>query len=139
ALKFEIKRMQTYEPTHEQYSRFLSEARIQGRLEHPAIPPVHELAADRDGRPYFVMKMLAGVTLAEVLKHPSPPFTQHHLLRAFVEICRAIELAHESGIVHRDLKPTNVLLGDHGEVYVLDWGIARELDVPESCDGPILG
>jgi serine/threonine protein kinase len=136
-----IKRLRTDEPTPHQLSRFLREARIQGRLEHPAIPPVHELTADTDGRPFFAMKKLAGVTLAEVLRDPDAhgTFTRQRLLRAFVDVCRAIELAHARGVVHRDLKPSNVLLGDHGEVYVLDWGIARELDVPERPTGNVAG
>ncbi len=136
-----IKRLRAPEPTPQQLSRFLREARIQGRLEHPAIPPVHELGADPDGRPFFAMKKLAGVTLAEVLRDPDAHagFTRQRLLRAFVDVCRAIELAHARGVVHRDLKPSNVLLGDHGEVYVLDWGIARELDVPERPTGTVTG
>jgi serine/threonine-protein kinase len=109
-------------------SRFLREARIQARLDHPAIVPVHELGVDEAGRPYFTMKRLAGVTLAErlaemLIDHAS---TQR-LLRAFVDVCLAVELAHTRGIVHRDLKPANIMLGDYGEVYVLDWGVAREL------------
>jgi serine/threonine-protein kinase len=134
-----IKRMHAAKPTLAQLARFLREARIQGRLEHPAIPPVHEVAVDGQGRPFFVMKKLAGVTLAEVLRDPAKHarYTRRDLLRAFVEVCRAIELAHAHNIVHRDIKPSNVLLGDH-EVYVLDWGIARELDTPEPPDG-VLG
>jgi eukaryotic-like serine/threonine-protein kinase len=134
-----IKRMTAAKPTLAQLARFLREARIQGRLEHPAIPPVHEVAVDGQGRPFFVMKKLVGVTLAEVLRDPAKhaSFTRRELLRAFVEVCRAIELAHAHHIVHRDIKPSNVLLGDH-EVYVLDWGIARELGTPEPPDG-VLG
>src|SRR5579859_6418489 len=132
-----IKRMHAADPTPEQLSRFLREARIQGRLEHPSIPPVHELTCDAEGRPFFVMKMLGGTTLAHVLAEPSAPRT--HLLRAFVEVCRALELAHERRILHRDIKPANILLGAHGEVYVLDWGIARELDIPKPPGTPILG
>jgi serine/threonine-protein kinase len=133
-----IKRLLAPRPTLAQLSRFLREARIQGRLEHPAIPPVHELGEDDHGRPYFVMKRLAGVTLDKVLRDPKTPHTRQSLLRAFVEVCRAVELAHSRGVVHRDLKPANVLLGDH-EVYVLDWGIARELDVAEPVPAAILG
>jgi serine/threonine-protein kinase len=103
-------------------SRFLREARIQARLDHPAIVPVHELGTDALGRPFFTMKRLAGVTLAERLTATEP--TQP-LLRAFVEVCLAIDLAHSRGIVHRDLKPANIMLGDYGEVYVIDWGLAR--------------
>ncbi|HEV7553986.1 MAG TPA: serine/threonine-protein kinase [Kofleriaceae bacterium] len=103
--------------------RFLREARIQGRLEHPAIVPVHELWHDDEGQPVFVMKQLAGTTLADVLVADSR--SRRQLLRAFVDVCLAIEFAHTRGVVHRDLKPSNVMLGDFGEVYVLDWGVAK--------------
>ena len=136
-----IKRMNAEQPTAAQLSRFLREARIQGRLEHPSIPPVHELGADDDGRPFFVMTKLSGVTLAEVLRDPNAhvAFSRQRLLGAFVDVCRAIELAHARGILHRDLKPSNVLLGDHGEVYVLDWGIARELGRRDATGGDKAG
>jgi serine/threonine-protein kinase len=104
--------------------RFLREAKIQARLDHPAIVPVHELGADSDGRPFFTMKRLAGKTMLERLAAGGP--TQP-LLRALVDVCFAVELAHQRGIVHRDLKPANIMLGDYNEVYVLDWGIARVL------------
>ncbi len=136
-----IKRMQAEQPSLAQAARFMREARIQGRLEHPAIPPVHEIAADSEGRLFFVMKKLDGVTLHEILRAPDAHrrFTRQRLLRAFVDVCHAIELAHANGIVHRDLKPGNVLLGERGEVYVLDWGIARELDVPDADTAFALG
>ena len=112
--------------------RFLREARIQGRLEHPAVVPVHELATDDDGEPYFVMKQLAGTTLHDVIVKlaAGDPETMHRfprqrLLRAFADACLAIEFAHTRGVIHRDLKPPNLMLGDFGEVYILDWGIAR--------------
>ncbi|MBA2542522.1 MAG: serine/threonine protein kinase, partial [Deltaproteobacteria bacterium] len=116
-----IKRLR--QPDPEMLARFLREARVQGRLEHPAVVPVHELAYDEANQPFFVMKHLTGDTLAKVL--PQRKFTTQQLLRAFAEICLAIEFAHTRGIVHRDLKPANIMLGDFGEVYVLDWGIAR--------------
>ena len=105
--------------------RFLREAKIQGRLDHPAIVPVHEIGHDAQGHPYFTMKRLRGETLADVLERGDAPLSQ--LLRTFVDVCLAIEFAHERRFVHRDLKPTNIMLGRHGEVYVLDWGIARSL------------
>ncbi|MEO8706006.1 MAG: serine/threonine-protein kinase [Kofleriaceae bacterium] len=117
-----IKRMKHADPTGELATRFLREARIQARLEHPAIVPVHEVGSDPDGRPYFTMKRLAGVTLAELLETGAP---QRRLLHAFLDVCSAIEFAHASGVIHRDLKPPNIMLGDFGEVYVLDWGVAR--------------
>ena len=118
-----IKRMRAATPTPEAVARFLREAHIQARLDHPAIVPVHELGHAADGRPYFTMKRLAGVTLFEVLKTGNA--TPQKLLRAFVDVCLAIEFAHQRGVVHRDIKPPNIMLGDYGEVYVLDWGVAR--------------
>ncbi len=105
-------------------NRFLREARIQARLDHPAIVPVHELGIDPQGRPYFTMKRLRGTTLAHKLTDGTP---QNRLLRAFVEVCQAVDFAHARGVVHRDLKPANIMLGDYGEVYVIDWGVARVL------------
>jgi serine/threonine protein kinase len=116
-----IKRMLVADPSKEALARFLREAQIQARLDHPAVVPVHELGYDSEGRPYFTMKRLAGTTLQDVLADA----TMQRLLRAFADVCLAIELAHTRGIVHRDLKPSNIMLGDYGEVYVLDWGIAR--------------
>jgi serine/threonine-protein kinase len=117
-----IKRMHAANPSDEAVVRFLREARIQARLDHPAIVPVHELGVDGDGRPFFTMKRLAGVTLAQRISEGWPVT---RLLRAFVDVCLAIEFAHKRGVVHRDLKPANIMMGDYGEVYVLDWGIAR--------------
>jgi eukaryotic-like serine/threonine-protein kinase len=118
-----IKRMRRRDPTPDSETRFLREAKIQARLQHPAIVPVHELGRAADGRPYFTMKRLAGETLEELRGEPL-----QRLLRAFADVCLAIEFAHEHGVIHRDIKPTNIMLGDFGEVYVLDWGVARVLD-----------
>ena len=112
-------------------ARFLREAQVQGALEHPAIPPVHDLGIDRDGQPYFVMKKLAGTTLGEVLDARSSSdvlqakWPRRLLLARLVDVCLAVEFAHTRGVVHRDLKPANIMLGDFGETYVLDWGLAR--------------
>jgi serine/threonine-protein kinase len=118
-----LKRMRWVDPSLDAETRFLREAKIQARLQHPGIVPVHELGVDADGRPYFTMKRLAGTTLFQLLGEPL-----QRLLRAFVDVCLAIEFAHEHGVIHRDIKPTNIMLGDFGEVYVLDWGVARVLD-----------
>jgi serine/threonine-protein kinase len=123
-----IKRMKATSPTPTDIERFLREAKIQARLAHPAIVPVHELGHDSDGLPYFTMKRLAGTTMAEVLVHGGQ---QQRLVRAFVDVSLAIERAHSRHVVHRDLKPANIMLGDYGEVYVLDWGIARIVGEPE--------
>jgi serine/threonine-protein kinase len=120
-----IKRMRTQDAKPEAIARFLREARIQGRLEHPAVVPVHELQLDDEGHPFFVMKQLTGTTLAAALAKPDAAASRGRHLRAFVDVCLAIEFAHTRGIVHRDLKPSNIMLGDFGDVHVLDWGIAR--------------
>ena len=117
-------------PSSEERARFVREARVQGRLEHPAVVPVHDLGVDRDGRPFFVMKRLTGVTLASLITTQPTDVdgarrSQARLLRAFVDVCLAVEFAHQRSIIHRDLKPANIMLGDYGEVYVLDWGVAR--------------
>jgi serine/threonine-protein kinase len=130
-----IKRMRAAAPAERAIRRFLREASVQGRLEHPAIVPVHELGHDEDGLPFFVMKKLAGTTLGKILADPAirAKVGQQRILRAFAEVCLAVELAHVRGIVHRDLKPENILLGDYGEVYILDWGVAKVIG--EDDDG----
>jgi len=125
-----IKQLRTDTPSAEAVARFLREARIQARLEHPSIVPVHELGRDAQDVPYFTMKKLTGRTLQELLASDAVPRRQR-LLRMFADICLAVEFAHARGVVHRDLKPANVMCGDFGEVYVLDWGLARIVDEQE--------
>jgi serine/threonine protein kinase len=116
-------------------ARFLEEARVTGQLEHPGIVPVHELACPADGQPFYTMRMVRGRTLAEAIKDyhrkrqaaEAGPLDLHSLLRSFVAVCQAVAYAHSRGVLHRDLKPSNVVLGDYGEVMVLDWGLARLL------------
>jgi serine/threonine-protein kinase len=130
-----VKRLRAGGGSPDAVARFLREARIQARLDHPAIVPVHELGTDEHGQPYFTMKRLAGTTLKDRLGTGA----MQPLLRAFVDVCFAIELAHTRGIVHRDLKPSNIMLGDYNDVYVLDWGIARELVRKQSAPMPVVG
>ncbi len=109
-------------------ARFEREARLQGQLEHPAIVPVYDL-----GGGFFTMKRVRGHTLEGILRglvREDPAFasfTLRRLLVAFVQVTQAIAFAHARGVVHRDLKPGNIMLGDFGEVYVLDWGLAKVL------------
>ncbi len=112
--------------------RFLREARVQGQLEHPSIVPVYDLDLDEQGRPFFTMKRVQGLTLERVIERlragdagVSKRFSKRKLLTAFAQVCLAIDYAHTRGVLHRDLKPGNIMLGDFGEVYLLDWGLAK--------------
>jgi serine/threonine-protein kinase len=125
------------ELTAEDRARFLREARVQGQLEHPSIVPVYDIDQRPDGAIFFTMRRVVGRTLQEILddlRDDEPfaraRFTQRELLTAFATICLAVDYAHTRGVVHRDLKPANLMLGDFGEVYVLDWGVARVLSEP---------
>ncbi len=124
-----LKRIRRAAPSERVLQRFLREASIQGRLEHPAIVPLYDLDHDASGEPFFTMKKLSGTTLAKIIAQRDS--SVQRLLRAFAEVCLAVELAHTRGIVHRDLKPDNIVLGDFGEVYVLDWGVAKIVGEPE--------
>jgi serine/threonine-protein kinase len=121
--------------TPEERSRFLREAQVQGQLEHPAIVPVYDIDRRPDGTTFFTMRRVLGRTLQAILddlRNGAPEavarYTQRELLQAFATVCLAVDYAHSRGVIHRDLKPANIMLGNFGEVYVLDWGIARLLE-----------
>ncbi len=111
--------------------RFLREARITSRLEHPGIVPVHELGIDSKGDLYFTMRLVRGKSLKQFLDDVRRDRDQNARRRALeivLKVCDTIAFAHAQDVIHRDLKPSNVMLGDFGAVYVVDWGLARELD-----------
>lgn len=111
------------------------EAKTLAGLEHPSIPPVHDVGRLADGRVFYVMKCVEGTTLAQwVRANPAPA----ERLRAFLKACDAVAFANERGVVHRDLKPSNLMLGRFGEVLVMDWGIATasELGAREASGRP---
>jgi serine/threonine protein kinase len=117
-------------------SRFLNEARITGRLEHPGIVPVHELGRAPDGRAFFSMKFVRGKTLRELFtERRDDPRPLASLLETFLKVCDTVAFAHARGVVHRDLKPDNLMVGEFGEVYVLDWGLAKRLGSTEGETG----
>ena len=129
--------------------RFVREARVQGQLEHPSVVPVYDLEITPDGEARITMKRVRGHTLETVLSGLAAGdsalarrFSRRRLLTAFVSVCRALEYAHTRGVVHRDVKPANVMLGDFGEVHLLDWGIARvpgggpNIESPEDAEKP---
>jgi serine/threonine protein kinase/Tfp pilus assembly protein PilF len=122
--------------------RFLREARITGRLEHPGIVPVYGLGCSHDGRPYYAMRFIKGDSLEKAIasfhqaERPDDDPGQrslelHKLLGRFTAICNAMAYAHSHNILHRDLKPANVMLGHFGETLVVDWGLAKALKQPE--------
>jgi serine/threonine-protein kinase len=109
--------------------RFIEEAQITSQLDHPNIIPVHEFGRDREGCLYFTMKLVAGDTLTERLAAMPPAMRTaedlYDLLQVFLKVCDAVAFAHSRGVIHRDLKPDNVMVGAFGEVYVMDWGLAK--------------
>jgi serine/threonine-protein kinase len=121
-------------------ARFLQEARITGQLEHPGVVPIYEVGRRPDDQqPFYTMRFVRGRTLAEAAaayhtrraRGEAGPLELRALLGAFVGVCNAVAYAHSRGVLHRDLKPQNVVLGDFGEVIVLDWGLARLLGQPD--------
>jgi len=118
----------------ESRARFVFEARLQGRLEHPAIVPVHDVGVDPSGAVWFAMRRVRGRTLEEVLlsirsgeEEITRRYTTRKLLEAFARVCIAVDFVHTHDVLHRDIKPANVMLGDFDEVYLLDWGVAKML------------
>jgi tetratricopeptide (TPR) repeat protein len=115
--------------------RFLREARIGGRLQHPGVVPIHQVGVDEERRPYFTMRLVRGRTLASLLAaREDPARARIRLLRIFEQVGQTVAYAHSRGIVHGDLKPSNVMVGAFGEVQVLDWGVAREIGSTEPDD-----
>jgi serine/threonine protein kinase/Flp pilus assembly protein TadD len=109
-------------------SRFLEEAQVTGQLDHPGIVPVHELGLDQDGRVYFTMKLVQGRDLKAIFDlvfSGKEGWNETRALGVILKACEAMAYAHAKGVIHRDLKPANVMVGDFGEVYVMDWGVAR--------------
>lgn len=113
----------------------LREARLLGSLEHPSIPPVHLLGKDEDGRAVLVMKRIQGESWITMLQNPDhPDWARIHgdrtvwNLNSLVQVAHAIEYAHSRDLIHRDIKTDNVMIGDFGQVYLLDWGLAVPLD-----------
>ena len=117
--------------------RFLEEAQVTGQLDHPGIVPVHELGLDAKGRVYFTMRLVKGRDLKEIIElvhQGDPSWTITRVLWVMRKVCEAMAYAHSKGVIHRDLKPANVMVGRFGEVYVMDWGLARVLGQPDRHD-----
>ncbi len=133
-------------------TRFLLEAQLTGRLEHPGIVPVYGMGTDDRGRPFYAMRFIKGQTLKQAIKalhqgrksvyHQDNRFELRRLLGCFVDVCHAIGYAHSRGVIHRDIKPSNVIVGRFGETLVVDWGLAKIIGVDrqndETCDTQIV-
>jgi serine/threonine-protein kinase len=137
----------------ESLRRFLVEAEVTAKLEHPGIVPVHSLAHSGDGRPYYVMRFIQGETFKEAVqcfheadkpgrKPGERSLAFRQLLSRFIAVCNTVAYAHSQGILHRDLKPDNIMLGPFGETLLLDWGLAKRFRQEEGAEaadeGPLL-
>jgi len=105
--------------------RFLREARVTGRLQHPSIMPVYEIGKRADGTFYYAMKLIKGKTLDKAIRECKTLEESLRLLPHFRDLCNAIAFAHSKNIIHRDIKPENVMIGEFGETVVLDWGLVK--------------
>ncbi len=125
-------------------ARFLLEAEITGKLEHPGIVPIYSLGRNATGRPFYAMRFIRGETLSAAIKRfhearnaetekagrqssSTWGIEFQQLLRRFLDVCDAMEYAHSRGVIHRDLKPGNIMLGEYGETLVVDWGLAKRI------------
>ena len=122
----------------EALERLLHEARVTANLEHPNIVPVHEINCDSNDNVYFTMKYVQGDnldTVISMLRKNDPVYLKNfslsRLLNIFLRICDGISFAHSKGVIHRDLKPENIMVGDYGEVLIMDWGISKVLSETE--------
>jgi len=106
-------------------ARFLREARITGRLEHPSIVPVYELGRRPNGALYYTMRLVKGQTLERALAECRTLEDRLRLLPHFIDLCMGVAYAHTKGVIHRDLKPSNTMVGEFGETVIIDWGLAK--------------
>lgn len=116
----------------QQILRFITEAQVTAQLQHPSIVPVYELSVGPNDEVFYTMKLVKGHTLVDIvskLAASDPEFTAKFslikLLNIFIRVCEAVAYAHSKGVIHRDLKPDNIMIGDFGEVLVMDWGLAK--------------
>jgi tetratricopeptide (TPR) repeat protein len=132
-----------FKPGDAEADRFLAEAVVTAALDHPNILPVHCLGADAGGNLYLAMKLVRGTSWRRLLRPETAEerrsaelYDRDDHLRILLAVCRAVEYAHAKGVLHRDLKPDNVMVGDYGEILVLDWGLAVSLDEVQPALAP---
>jgi tetratricopeptide (TPR) repeat protein/tRNA A-37 threonylcarbamoyl transferase component Bud32 len=135
--------LQRHADDPEYRSRLVLEAKVTASLEHPGIVPVYGFGQYADGRPFYAMRFIRGDNLEQVIKRFHGLDVSGHdpreralefrrLLGRFIDVCNVVQYAHSRGVLHRDLKPSNVMMGKYGETLVVDWGIARTVDCPET-------
>lgn len=122
--------------------RFIAEAQIAGQLEHPGIVPVYDSGVNAHGQPFYIMRRIKGVTFSRVLeelKEEKPEVVAQYplavLLTVFQKLCDAVAYAHARKVIHRDLKPENIMMGEFGEVVVMDWGLAKSSTAEAEASG----
>jgi eukaryotic-like serine/threonine-protein kinase len=129
-------------------ARFVGEIRIVGSLDHPNVVPIHDVGVDEQGGYFFVMKYVEGQTLADVIDRLAAGDPEAHAFWTFerraelmIAVLQALEYAHERGVIHRDVKPENIMVGRHGEIRLMDWGIAKRVGVAEPGEeaGALIG
>ena len=127
-------------------ARFVSEIRIVGSLDHPNVVPIHDVGVDNDGRYFFVMKYVEGQTLADIIERLASGdeaalafWTSERRVELMMAVLQALDYAHERGVLHRDVKPENIMVGTHGEVRLMDWGIARRMGQPDPGEAAMPG
>ncbi len=137
--------MKTLQPQYQNLEtyqkRFLREARVTAQIPHPATVPVYELSRDSEGNAYFTMKKLRGRDLSDVLdkivegdRPTIEKYPTDALINVLVHCSQCLAFAHNQGVVHRDMKPANIMIGDYGEIMVLDWGLAKVWDMDDNDD-----
>lgn len=123
--------------TRQLLGRFLEEAQVTSQLDHPGVVPLHELGLDANGEVYFTMRLVKGRTATAVFADAFAEQGEWNLTRALevvLKVCDTMAYAHDKGVLHRDLKPDNVMVGRFGEVYVMDWGLAKQIGEPDLHD-----
>jgi len=109
------------------HRRFVNEALLTSRLQHPCVVPIYDLGLTEDGRPFFAMKLISGQSLANMLANtPAMLQDRSQLLKIFERVCQSLAYSHSQRILHLDIKPSNIMIGTFGEVHLMDWGLARE-------------
>lgn len=140
-----LNRVVAYKTLHEhlrddrnEQRRFLREARVTAALQHPNTIPVYEIGRDNHARYYFTMKLVHGFTIGGIIQKLKegdgtfvPRYTLDTLLGIVVQVCNCLNFAHAHGVVHRDIKPENIITGTFGEVFILDWGLAKIWNMPQ--------